>query len=417
MVRPGDRLASRADAAASRALAAVVALAVIAGCDAAVVPSSQAAPASGSVPAAEETGTLNTARPAVTPCIDGLACPGTPGPMKTLPPIATEPPGLTSGTSPDTFRVAIGACLRLSRGGPALADIAAERPNLMLWLGDNIYADTEDMTVMRNIYGQLAANERFQALAASTEMMATWDDHDFGWNNANGTWPHKDAAKAEFLRFWQAPPDDPRWTQPGVYSARTFGSGTHTVQVILLDNRYNLDPWDYAGKNPRNEVLGEQQWAWLRDRLREPATVRIIGSGVQVIQDYDIDGEWEGWGDSPHERDRLFRLIRDLHVPGVVFVSGDMHFAELTRHPNDGQALGYPTYDLTSSGLDQGEPVPESLWVNPNRIGQPLNSARKHGMVEIDWGPRDPEIHLEIHERTRLFLDRVVRLSELRPAA
>jgi alkaline phosphatase D len=354
--------------------------------------------------------------PAPTRCIDHFACAATPGPIRTLPPIPTEAPGPTSGTSNQTMRIAIGACLRYAPGGPALADIAAHEPDLMLWLGDNIYADTEDMATMRATYGQLAANPRFTALAASTETMATWDDHDMGWDNANSSWPHRDAAKTEFLRFWGAAPDDPRWAQPGVYSARTFGTGDRTVQVILLDSRYNLDPWDHAGVDPARQILGEVQWAWLRDRLAEPAAVRIIGSGIQVIQDYDIDEAWEGWGDSPLQRARLFALIREMRIPGVIFVSGDMHFAELTRHPDNAQALGYPTYDLPASGLDQIETASEGRWVNSNRVGQLLNTGRKHGLVEIDWGPAEPEIHLELYDRTRLYLDHVVRLPELTPS-
>jgi alkaline phosphatase D len=351
-----------------------------------------------------------------TPCPGLLLCSaGTPGPIRTLPPIATAPPGPTSGSSNQTFRIAIGACLRLAAGGHALEEISAHDPDVMLWLGDNIYADTEDMSEMRALYEKLAENPRFEALAESTEMMAVWDDHDMGWNNANATWPHRDAAKAEFLRFWDAASEVPPSDQPGVYSARTFGTGDRTVQVILLDTRYNLDPWDYEGKDPSRRVLGEKQWAWLRERLLEPATVRIIGSGIQVVQDYDIDREWEGWGDSPHERDRLFDLVRALRIPGVVFVSGDMHFAELTRHPDDAAALGYPTYDLTPSGLDQVETAGIGQWVNPNRVGELLNSIRKHGLVEIDWEPVDPEIHLEIYDRARLHLDHVVQLSELQP--
>jgi alkaline phosphatase D len=356
--------------------------------------------------------------PTPTPCEGLLACSaGTPGPIRTLRPVPTAEPGPTSGTSDEAFRVAIGACLRYAPGGTSLGDIALHDPDLMLWLGDNVYADTEDMGELRASYDRLAANPRFRALASSTEMMAVWDDHDMGWNNANATWPHRDAAKAEFLRFWSAPSDDPRWTQPGVYTMRTFGSGSRTVQVILLDTRYNLDPWDYAGEDPARRILGEEQWAWLRDRLAEPATVRIIGSGIQVVQDYDIDREWEGWGDSPFERDRLFALIRELRIPGAVIVSGDMHFAELSRHNDDASALGYPTYDLTPSGLDQVETAGVGQWTNPNRVGELLNSNRKHGLIEIDWAPADPEIHLEIHDGRQLFLDHVVRLSELTPDA
>src|SRR6185503_11850297 len=125
------------------------------------------------------------------------------------------------------------------------------------------------------------------------------------------------------------------------------------------------------------------------------------------------------WGDSPLQRERLFKLIRDLGVPGVIFVSGDMHFAELTRHPDDAAALGYSTYALTPSGLDQIEYVgrgPQD-WVNPNRIGEPLNSTQKHGLVEIDWAPADPEIHLELFDHRRLVVNHVIKLSELAPGA
>ena len=353
-----------------------------------------------------------TTSPPGCPFSDAARCVADLSPSTPIP-VPTRPPPPSRDTS-ETLRIAIGSCLRITRGGPALEDIAALEPDLMVWLGDNIYADSEDAAVMRALYETLGANPRFQALAASTPMMAVWDDHDFGWNNANRTWPHRDEAKTEFLRFWGSP-GDPRSSQPGVYSARTFGSGDRSVQVILLDNRYNLDPYDYAGEDPNRTILGAEQWAWLRERLAEPAAIRIIGSGIQVIQDYDIDEEWEGWGDSPLERDRLFALIREMHVPGVVFVSGDMHFAELTRHPDD--ALGYPTYDLTPSGLDQTEFAAVGQWINPNRIGELLNSNRKFGIVEIDWSTPDPTIHLEIYDGLRKHVDHVVRLSELQPAA
>ena len=354
------------------------------------------------------------------PCIDPFECAATPGPIRTLPPIPTSTPDPLATprrtvTPGESMRIAIGGCLLYSPGGVALEDIDLLDPDLMLWLGDNIYADTEDMGQMRRIYDALGANPRFRALSASVETMAVWDDHDYGWDNANATWPHKEASKEEFLRFWGAAADDPRWEQPGVYSARTFGSGERTVQVILLDNRFNLDPWDYEGSDPGRQVLGEAQWAWLAERLAEPATIRIIGSGVQVVQDYDISTAWEGWGDSPLQRERLFRLIRDLRVPGVVFVSGDMHFAELSRASDDAAALGYATYDLSGAGMDRMETEDVGLWNNPFRVGPLLNSARKHGMIEIDWVPADPEIHLELWDGRSLFLDHVVRLSELQP--
>jgi alkaline phosphatase D len=356
-----------------------------------------------------------------TPCVDPLQCQATVGPIRTLPPIPTATPDpfatpRTTVTPGASMRIALAGCLFYAPGGTALGDIALQAPDLMLWLGDNIYADTIDIARMRSIYDSLGANPRFRALRDTVETMATWDDHDYAYDNANRTASIREESKAEFLRFWGATADDPRWTQPGVYSARTFGSGDRTVQVILLDNRYSLDRWDYEGVDPARRILGDEQWAWLRERLLEPATIRIIGSGVQVVQDYDISEAWESWGDSPLEQARLFALIRELRVPGVVFVSGDMHFAELSRHRDDAAALGYPTYDLSGAGLDRIETENEGQWDNPNRVGGLLNSNRKHGLVEIDWAPPDPEIHLELWDGRSLFLDHVVRLSELQPA-
>ena len=379
-----------------RALFAILASIVLVGCQLATSPS--------------------PADPSPTRCVGLIRCSATPGPIRTLPPVQTRPPGPTTGTSAETFRVAIGACLRYSPGGTALGDIALHGPDLMLWLGDNIYADTEDMTVMRELYDALGANPRFQALSAATETMAVWDDHDYGWNNANATWPHKDAAKEEFLRFWGAAPDDPRWEQPGVYSSRIFGTGERSVQVILLDNRYNLDPSGLRGRRsgpagPWRGAVGLAPGPACRAGDRRGSSQ----AGSRSSKTTTSTPSGRVWGDSPHERERLFRVIREMGVPGVLFVSGDMHFSELTRHPDDAAALGYATYDLTPSGLDQIETAGEGQWGNPNRIGELLNSNRKYGMVEIDWALPDPEIHLEIYDGRDLFVHHVVRLSELQP--
>lgn len=383
----------------------------------------------GAAPApSEPAATPAPSGPAATPALPAIAevpgcpatatgrCPASPASPAPAAPAGMPPRRVATSPAPDSLRIALGSCLRDSRGGLALVDIAALDPDLMVWLGDNVYADTSDIGEMRALYETLGANPRFRALAEQTELMAVWDDHDYGVNDGNRTWAHRDAAKAEFDRFWNVPRDDPRRDAPGVYSARTFGAGRNTIQVILLDVRYNRDPYDYAGTDPGRTILGAAQWAWLEARLREPATIRIIGSGIQVVNDYDLDSQRvEGWGDSPLERDRLFELIRRMGIPGVVFVSGDMHFAELTRHPDDARALGYPTYDLTPSGMDQAAARPARDWVNADRVGDLLNSDRKFGTIEVDWTLPDPEIHLRIHDGSRIHLDHVVRLSELQP--
>lgn len=332
-------------------------------------------------------------------------------------PLATLPPGPDPGAIDPLARIAVGACLRDSAVAEVLDVIAALGPQVMLWLGDNIYADTADMAEMRAKYGLLGANPRFQRLARLAYTMPVWDDHDYGTNDGDAGWSMKEPAKEEFLRFWDVPADDPRRRQPGVCHARTFGSGERRAQVIMLDDRYSRDPY---GDEPERTILGEEQWAWLAARLDEPAEIRLVCSGIQVVNDYDVAGPlrevWESWGDMPAERERLFELVRTRRVPGVILLSGDMHYCELSRLADDAAGFGYPTYDLTAGGLDQHE---VTIWENLQRVGEALNDDRKFGFVEIDWDAADPVIHLQIRDGERggaVHLDHPVRLSELRPA-
>ena len=87
-------------------------------------------------------------------------------------------------------------------------------------LGDNIYADTLDMDVMRAKYAKLAAMPGFQLLRKTCPILATWDDHDLGANDAGGDYPKKDESQKIFLDFFGDPDDSPRRHRPGVYDAK-----------------------------------------------------------------------------------------------------------------------------------------------------------------------------------------------------
>ena len=63
----------------------------------------------------------------------------------------------------------------------------------------------------------------------------------------------------------------------------------------------------------------------------------------------------------PHERERLYKLLRDTRAGGVVLLSGDRHLAELSVTD---AGLGYPLFDLTSSGLNQGSPKIGSICMD-----------------------------------------------------
>src|SRR5438132_2719986 len=134
-------------------------------------------------------------------------------------------------------RIAFGSCAHQDRPQPIWDAVVAARPDLFLFIGDTVYADTTDMQVMRATYARLAALPGYQKLLKTCPVLATWDDHDYGRNDAGAEYPKKDEAQAAFLDFFGVPKDSPRRKQEGVYHAEVFGPPGKRVQIILLDTR------------------------------------------------------------------------------------------------------------------------------------------------------------------------------------
>jgi alkaline phosphatase D len=151
-------------------------------------------------------------------------------------------------------------------------------------------------------------------------------------------------------------------------------------------------------------MLGEEQWAWLAEQLREPAELRLIVSSVQVV----ADGHgWERWGNFPSERQRLYNLVRETRARGVVFLSGDRHIGAIYRQ--DGSDVPYPLLDVTSSGLNQA--FAENREIGPNRIGD-VHGAVNFGTIDIDWA--GGTVSLALRGETGTIVRQLhVRLEEL----
>ena len=137
-------------------------------------------------------------------------------------------------------RIVFGSCIKQDYPIPILLTIRKEAPQLLLFLGDNIYADTEDMAEMRGKYAKLAANRDFRALRDSIPLLATWDDHDYGVNDGGADYPKRFESQKEFLDFWQVPKDSPRRQRERIYDSRIFGPDGKRLQVIVLDTRIQL---------------------------------------------------------------------------------------------------------------------------------------------------------------------------------
>jgi alkaline phosphatase D len=309
-------------------------------------------------------------------------------------------------------RIAFGSCSDEDRPQPLWMPIVNRRPDLWIWMGDNVYADTPDPAAMRAAFDRGKANPGYQALLATTPVIGTWDDHDYGLNDGGREWAAKDAAQRALLDFLDEPADSPRRRRAGVYESYTYGPPGRQVKVILLDTRYHRDRYHRTEYplNPTGDVLGQEQWAWLERELRgSTAQVHLIGSSIQVVPE---EHGFEKWANFPAARERLFRLIGQTRAPGVVFISGDRHIAEISRVA--GTAAGYPIYDVTSSGLThtwrerREEP-------NRHRIGEMI-VALNYGMLDIDWNAHPVTLRFTIlDDRDQVRLERVIPLTELQP--
>lgn len=312
-------------------------------------------------------------------------------------------------------RIAFGSCADQSKDQPIWGAVVAARPDLFVFLGDNIYADTRDMAVVKAKYAQLAAKPGFQRLKAATPTCAIWDDHDFGEDDAGGDYPMKAGTRELFCDFWGEPKDSPRRSRDGVYAAYVFGPPGRRVQLILPDLRWNrtaIAKLDLGGKDyktwamaraaagapvpgpyarmPEREatMLGEPQWRWLEAQLRQPADLRIFGSSLQVLADF---AGWEGWINYAHDQQRLFDLIRRTRADRMICLSGDTHYGEISMLDVN---VPYPIWDFTSSGLTEVWPVTPP---NALRVGE-VWRERNFGLIEIDWSQTAPKLRVEIRD-------------------
>lgn len=134
--------------------------------------------------------------------------------------------------------IGIGSCARQEKPQPIWKSICEKKPDLFILMGDNIYADTHDMSVLRKDYAELGAKPGFQELLKTCPILATWDDHDYGANDAGSEYPEKDASKEAFMDFFKVPADSERRKHPGVYDSTVIGPPEKSIQVILMDTRY-----------------------------------------------------------------------------------------------------------------------------------------------------------------------------------
>lgn len=255
------------------------------------------------------------------------------------------------------FTIAFGSCNKQYKTNFLWKEIKKNNPDLWIWGGDNIYSDTDNMAKMKKDYEDLEKQKGYLELVKNIPVLATWDDHDYGFNDSGIEFHKKKEAQKLFLDFLNVTKNSPRRIQEGIYTTKEFKTTKGVIKVIILDTRYFRTALVKAAKNTdkkyapttavNSSVLGIAQWNWLEKELNtSKADFNIIVSSIQILSS---EHGFETWGNFPNDVLRLKRSITKSKAKGVFMLSGDRHLSEFSKTTVDN--LSYPLIDFTSSGL------------------------------------------------------------------
>ncbi|MAT50244.1 MAG: phosphodiesterase [Porticoccaceae bacterium] len=345
--------------------------------------------------------------------------------------------GSSQGDDRQGGLLAFGSCLRQWQPQPVWRAVSALEPDAVILMGDNVYTDRGDYARQQEpariaqAYRDLAQTTEWRAFVHDSalhdrQILATWDDHDYGVNDGGGDYPHKLAAKRAFLSFFQLEGTATgNADQPGVYRSERLSIDGLNIQVLLLDTRSFRSPLKkatvdttcphtriVANTDREATLLGPEQWRWMENELRKPADLRLIVSSIQVLPTQHC---YEKWANFPRERQRLFDLIKDTGATGVVLLSGDRHLGEISVLTSD--AIGYPLYEVTASGLNSAMGPVDSP--EPNALRASGTTVRVNHFGTLAIGGSDATlIRLQIRSEQGKLLEEIsIPLATLTPSS
>lgn len=328
--------------------------------------------------------------------------------------------GGADAVTPTISTISYSSCCYQLSAMPIYSKMATRAAQLQINMGDNIYGDflaisPGTASYISAQYNTLKNNADFKRLKAAVPMIATWDDHDYGFNDAGASGsPNRNAARRLFCDFWGEPATSLRRTRTdGIYTSYYYGDDAHKIQVILLDNRWNRSKYNSGNTltgytistDPTKTMLGTAQWNWLKAELMQPAKIRFIVSGVQFCAQKSTN---EGWSLFPLEQEKMFQTIRDARAEGVVFLSGDVHYSDINmRTPTN----LYPIYDFTSSSVNETEGSPKA---SSYRIAGPFGKPN-YSVLNINWNAAPVTITTTTYDATdAVKIQKTISLDELK---
>lgn len=305
------------------------------------------------------------------------------------------------------LRVALASCQNWQHGYfTPYADMLAQDPDVVLFVGDYIYESTPSATAVRrhegtgepysliqyrNRYAQYRTDPDLAAMHASAPFVVTFDDHEVD-NDFAGEIPQDpdkqphDAFVARLTAAYQAyyehmpvrasaVPDGPHIR---MYRRLEFG---RLARLNVLDTRqFRSDQaTSQAGaQDPSLTMLGADQKQWLLDGLHEsPARWNLIASQIMMAETDLQIGEgklwfYDAWDGYQVERNAFLEEFKSVRNP--VVLTGDRHLTMI-------------------SDLKEDYANPDSAVVGAEFVGTSIssNGDQDQAAFRKEWDPRMPD--------------------------
>jgi len=273
-------------------------------------------------------------------------------------PLRMPPPLGESGA----FTFAVSSCARMFAHGNYDA-VRDQGPAFLLNLGDYHYGNVaRTHFVDRGGSGDLrtardelrwwyrTAHWEKASLFAVVPFLDTWDDHDYGGDQADADKEIDGRAdiRATFLEYFANGERDRAANDEGVYFRSSYGD----VDFFVLDARYHrprLVETDagFVAPDPDADPLGATQTDWLVEQLAaSTATFKFVAAGTRF---YDGSGA-KAWGPFEVARDALLTRIAEEGIGGVILLAGGPHVSEYRQFT----VAGRTWYELISSPISSG---------------------------------------------------------------
>ncbi|MBL8556996.1 MAG: alkaline phosphatase D family protein [Phenylobacterium sp.] len=341
----------------------------------------------------------------------------------------TSPVGRTrtapaAGAPVDRLTLAYGSCQKYETGFySAHAAIAAERPDLILFLGDYIYegaatkgalrahppTEPVDLAGYRQRYAWYRTDTDLQAAHAAAPWMVIWDDHevvnDYGDDQDRSNPDPKTFLRrraAAYQAYFENMPLRRRQIPVGpdmqLYRSLDWGN---LARLSFLDTRQERDrrtceavsegkriPYACPDRtNPRRSLLGRPQERWLEARLRKsPARWNVLAQqylmGELKLEDGRVSND--GWDGYAQTRRRILETWRDARTPNPIALGGDIHcfFAgDLGLEPGRPIASEFVGGSISSLGTGN-DSLAASIARNPH-LKYAEGQRRGYGRLEL----------------------------------